>query len=74
MNTPHASYPIERLCSSLKRKRAAPNWRSVASGSWTWRRLIVCLPLIISRHLLNDSGIVEGRAEAGVLETQSQRW
>ena len=24
-------------------------------------------------HLLNDWGIVEGRAEAGVLETQSQR-
>ena len=25
------------------------------------------------KHLLNDWGIVEGRAEAGVLETQSQR-
>jgi hypothetical protein len=24
MNTPHASYPIDRSCSSLKRKRAAP--------------------------------------------------
>ena len=24
MNTPHASYPIDRWCSSLKRKRAAP--------------------------------------------------
>ena len=27
----------------------------------------------INLHLLNDWGIVEGRAEAGVLETQSQR-
>src|SRR6516165_2359361 len=24
MNTPHAIYPIERSCSNLKRKRAAP--------------------------------------------------
>jgi hypothetical protein len=24
MNTPHASYPIDRWCSSLKRKRAVP--------------------------------------------------
>ncbi|PYT26313.1 MAG: hypothetical protein DMG57_22240 [Acidobacteria bacterium] len=28
---------------------------------------------IVVVHLLNDWGIVEGRAEAGVLETQSQR-
>src|SRR5215472_14259402 len=30
MNTPHASYPIDRSCSSLKCKRAAPN--SLSTG------------------------------------------
>jgi hypothetical protein len=29
MNTPHASYPIDRSCSTLKRKRAAPNRDSI---------------------------------------------
>src|SRR6516165_7479529 len=32
MNTPHAIYPIERSCSNLKRKRAAPEQNSRSRG------------------------------------------
>jgi len=47
-----------------------------ASKRWRFCTGIGCVPNFCGLaipHLLNDWGIVEGRAEAGVLETQSQR-